>query len=414
MNEEKYFSADGFSNEYAEFDLDDFDLNNEDELSSLYNYVNGLQQKLRIVFSSMHLQEKSKQDEKKRYREFKFGVERKLLKIFQNEARHSDWLKLGHIFNDSDSVTDYKLSFLCYQKAAELSNNDSYSSFILGDCYENGFGTEKNLEKAFEYYSIAAKSDEPYFINKLAECYKNGIGTPIDEKKVLELYEKAKQVGEYQLIQLDKKKFESFKKKLTETTEVTTKNAKSWIAFGDCYKNGRGTKENLEKAKECYKKVLAFYEETNTSAKNYRIVLNRLEEIKNGKLPKKEQIAIFEKELTEVTEDNVNNWISLGDLYRKLKRKNYKRAYECYKNVYNFYEQTKEYDENYRRVLKRLLICFDKGIGSESEEEINAIREKLIDYETDLLHEKGIDLSKKLDMSQCEKKMHEFLKQLQY
>lgn len=379
MNEEKYFLNDEYesANEHAEFDLDDFDLNNEDELSSLYNYVNGLQQKLRIVFSSMHLQEKSKQDEKNRYREFKFDVERKLLKIFQNEADDYDWFNLGYKFNNSDSATDYKLSFLCYQKAAELSNNDSCPScYLLGECYENGYGT------------------------------------PVDEKKALELYKKAEKIGKDQLIQSYKKKFESFKKKLTETTEVTTKNANSWIAFGDCYKNGRGTKENLEKAKECYKKVLAFYEETNTSAKNYRIVLKRLEEIKNGKLPKKEQIAIFEKELTEVTKDNVNNWISLGDLYRKLKRKNYERAYDCYKNVYNFYEQTKEYDENYRRVLKRLLICFDKGIGSESEEEINAIREKLIDYETDLLHEKGIDLSKKLDMSQCEKKMHEFLKKI--
>lgn len=391
MNEEKYFLNDEYesANEHAEFDLDDFDLENDEDVENFYWYVRGLQQKLAYITTCYDFTKQSEKKEENRHREFKFGVERKLLKIFQNEARHSDWLKLGHIFNDSDSVTDYKLSFLCYQKAAELSNNDSYSSFILGDCYENGFGTEKNLEKAFEYYSIAAKSDEPYFINKLAECYKNGIGTPIDEKKALELYEKAKQVGEYQLIQLDKKKFESFEKKLTETTEVTTKNANSWIAFGDCFKKGTGTEKNLEKAKECYKKVLAFYEETNTSAKNYRIVLNRLEEIKNGKLPKKEQIAIFEKELTEVTEDNVNNWISLGDLYRKLKRKNYERAYECYKNVYNFYEQTKEYDENYRRVLKRLLICFDKGIESESEEEINAIREKLIDYVINRFSEEG-------------------------
>ena len=413
MNEEKYFSADGFSNEYAEFDLDDFDLNNEDELSSLYNYVNGLQQKLRIVFSSMHLQEKSKQDEKNRYREFKFDVERKLLKIFQNEADDYDWFNLGYKFNNSDSATDYKLSFLCYQKAAELSNNDSCPScYLLGECYENGYGTEKNLEKAFEYYSIAAEDDEPYFLLKLFGCYKNGIGTPVDEKKALELYKKAEKIGKDQLIQSYKKKFESFKKKLTETTEVTTKNANSWIAFGDCYKNGQGTKENLEKAKECYKKVLAFYEETNTSAKNYRIVLNRLEEIKNGKLPKKEQIAIFEKELTEVTKNNVNDWITLGDLYRKYKPKNYEKAYECYKKVFNFYEQTQEYDENYRRAIKRLFLCFDKGIGYESEEEISAIREKLIDYETDLLHEKGIDLSKKLDMSQCEKKMHEFQKKI--
>lgn len=391
MNEEKYFLNDEYesANEHAEFDLDDFDLENDEDVENFYWYVRGLQQKLAYITTCYDFTKQSEKKEENRHREFKFGVERKLLKIFQNEARHSDWLKLGHIFNDSDSVTDNKLSFLCYQKAAELSNNDSYSSFILGDCYENGFGTEKNLEKAFEYYSIAAKSDEPYFINKLAECYKNGIGTPVDEKKALELYEKAEKIGKDQLIQLDKKKFESFEKKLTETTEVTTKNAKSWIAFGDCYKNGRGTKENLEKAKECYKKVLAFYEETNTSAKNYRIVLNRLEEIKNGKLPKKEQIAIFEKELTEVTKDNVNNWISLGDLYRKLKRKNYERAYECYKNVYNFYEQTKEYDENYRRVLKRLLICFDKGIGSESEEEINAIREKLIDYVINRFSEEG-------------------------
>lgn len=391
MNEEKYFLNDEYesANEHAEFDLDDFDLENDEDVESFYWYVRGLQQKLAYITTCYDFTKQSEKKEENRHREFKFGVERKLLKIFQNEARHSDWLKLGHIFNDSDSVTDNKLSFLCYQKAAELSNNDSYSSFILGDCYENGFGTEKNLEKAFEYYSIAAKSDESYFINKLAECYKNGIGTPVDEEKALELYEKAEKIGKDQLIQSYKKKFESFEKKLTETTEVTTKNAKSWIAFGDCYKNGRGTKENLEKAKECYKKVLAFYEETNTSAKNYRIVLNRLEEIKNGKLPKKEQIAIFEKELTEVTKDNVNNWISLGDLYRKLKRKNYERAYECYKNVYNFYEQTKEYDENYRRVLKRLLICFDKGIGSESEEEINAIREKLIDYVINRFSEEG-------------------------
>ena len=413
MNEEKYFSADGFSNEYAEFDLDDFDLNNEDELSSLYNYVNGLQQKLRIVFSSMHLQEKSKQDEKNRYREFKFDVERKLLKIFQNEVDDYDWFNLGYKFNNSDSATDHKLSFLCYQKAAELSNNDScLSCYLLGECYENGYGTEKNLEKAFEYYSIAAEDDEPYFIIKLAECYKNGIGTPVDEKKALELYKKAEKIGKDQLIQSYKKRFESFEKKLTETTEVTTKNANSWIAFGDCFKKGTGTEKNLEKAKECYKKVLAFYEKTDTSAKNYRIVLKRLEEIDNDKISKQEQRSLLEKELTDVTKGNIGNGIELGDWYRKYKPQNYEKAYNCYKKIFNFYEQTQEYDENYRRVLKRLLICFDKGIGSESEEEINAIREKLIDYETDLLHEKGIDLSKKLDMSQCEKKMHEFQKKI--
>ena len=385
MNEEKYFSSDGFVNEYARFDLDDFDLDNDEDVENLYNYVTGLRGELILLNNQRYFQEKREEDERKRHYEF----ERKLLKILQNEADYSDWLNLGHYFNNSDSATDNKLSFLCYQKAAQLSNNDSYSSFTLGDCYENGIGTEKNLEKAFEYYSIAAKAEEAYFILKLSECYKNGIGTPVDEKKALELYEKVKQITAAHLLQSNKKKFESFKNKLTEETEVTTKNANSWIAFGDCYKNGRGTEKNLEKASECYKKVLAFYEKTDTSAKHYHIVLKRLEEIKNDKISKQEQRSLMENELTEITKDNVGKWIELGDLHRKIKPQNYEKAYECYKKVFDFYEQTKEYDENYRRAIKRLFLCFDKGIGSESEEEKSAIRDKIYDYDINKFSEEG-------------------------
>jgi len=391
MNEEKYFLNDEYesANEHAEFDLDDFDLDNDEDVENLYWYVRGLQQKLAYITTCYDFTKQSEKKEGNRHREFKTNVERRLLKILQNEADDSDWFNLGFEFNNSDSVTDYKLSFLCYQKAAELSDNDSYSCFRLGDCYENGIGIEKNLEKAFEYYSIAAKAEEPYFIIKLAECYKNGIGTPVDEKRALELNEKAKQISHEQTIQSNKKKFESFEKKLTETTEVTTENANSWIAFGDCFKNGRGTEKNLEKASECYKKVLAFYEKTDTSAKHYRIVLKRLEEIKNDKISKQEQRSLMENELTEITKDNVGKWIELGDLHRKIKPQNYEKAYECYKKVFDFYEQTKEYDENYRRAIKRLFLCFDKGIGSESEEEKSAIRDKIYDYDINKFSEEG-------------------------
>ena len=246
MNEEKYFLNDEYesANEHAEFDLDDFDLDNDEDVENLYWYVRGLQKKLAYITICYDFTKQSEKKEGNRHREFKTNVERRLLKILQNEADDSDWLNLGYEFKNIASVTDYKLSFLCYQKAAELSDNDSYSSFTLGGCYENGIGTEKNLEKAFEYYSIAAKAEEPYLILKLSECYKNGIGTPVDEKKALELYEKAKQISAARLPQLNKKKFESFKNKLTEETEVTTKNANSWIAFGDCYKNGRGTEKS--------------------------------------------------------------------------------------------------------------------------------------------------------------------------
>ena len=392
MNAEKYFLNDEYNsvNEHAEFDLDDFDLNNEDDIEILYNYVNELQQKLAYITTCYDFTRQSKNKEENRYREFKTETESLLLKIFQDQDDSLDWIKLAYKFAGGYTFnTDSKLAFFCVNKAAELSDNDSYTCFLLGECYENGCGTEKSFEKAFEYYSIAAKDEESSFIEKLSECYKNGIGTPVDEKKALELYEKAKQIrNKYRKYSQDVN-FEAYKKNLTETTEVTKKNVNSWIAFGDCYKKGTGTEKNLEKAKECYKKVLAFYEKTDTNAKNYRIVLKRLKEIENDKISKQEQRSLIKKELTDITKGNIGNWIELGDLYRKYKPQNHEKAYECYKKVFNFYEETKEYDKNYMCAIKRLFLCFDKGIGSESEEEISDIRKKLIDYEIVFLKEEG-------------------------
>ena len=107
-----------------------------------------------------------------------------------------------------------------------------------------------------------------------------------------------------------------------------------------------------------------------------------------GRQPQ-EQRSLMENELTEITKDNVRNWIELGDLHRKIKPQNYEKAYECYKKVFDFYEQTKEYDENYRCAIKRLFLCFDKGIGSESEEEKSAIRDKIYDYDINKFSEEG-------------------------
>ena len=72
--------------------------------------------------------------EKNQHDEFKSDIERKLLKILQNTDDDYNWFRLGHEFdkfNNIDSATDNKLSFLCYQKAAELSDNDSYSSIVI-------------------------------------------------------------------------------------------------------------------------------------------------------------------------------------------------------------------------------------------------------------------------------------------
>ena len=304
--------------------------------------------------------------------------------VFTEPEYSWNWTRLGYEYGGYSLDTDSKMPFICYKKAVELSNNDPYYCFLLAECYEKGVGIEKNLEKAFEYYSLATKDNDSYFIKKLADCYKNGIGTAIDEYKAQELYEKAKAIDYEASIQQQKKTFEGLREKLTE---VNIKNINSWISLGDCYKNGRGTEKDLSKATDCYNKVLEYYEQTKTFDKNYQIVLKHLKELENGVISKQDQILMLEKELTEVTQDNVGTWISLGDLYKKLNPKNYQKAYECYKKVYNFYEQIGTYDENYRRALKRLLVCFDKEIVSDSKDEKDVIMQKLRDYEYKLFTE---------------------------
>ena len=307
--------------------------------------------------------------------------------VFTEPEYSWNWTRLGYEYGGYSLDTDSKMPFMCYKKAVELSNNDPYYCYLLAECYEKGVGTEKNLEKAFEYYSLATKDNHSYFIKKLADCYKNGIGTTIDEYKAQELYEKAKALDYEASIQQKKKTFEGLRDKLTE---VNIKNINSWISLGDCYKNGRGTEKDLSKATDCYNKVLEYYDQTKAFDKNYQIVLKHLKELKNGVITKQDQILMLEKELTEVTQDNVRTWISLGDLYKKLNPKNYQKAYECYKKVYNFYEQIGTYDENYRRALNRLLVCFDKEIVSDSKGEKDVINQKLRDYEYKLFSENSI------------------------
>ena len=65
----------------------------------------------------------------------------------------------------------------------------------LGDSYQYGFGTKKNLEKAFDCYFKAANrgSDAAYY--KTAQCYENGIGVDKNPQKAEEFYSIAALMG---------------------------------------------------------------------------------------------------------------------------------------------------------------------------------------------------------------------------
>lgn len=65
----------------------------------------------------------------------------------------------------------------------------------LGNCYRQGRGVEKNLEKAVEWYRKSAEQGYDRGQYCLAGCYEKGEGVPIDKEKALQWYKKAADQG---------------------------------------------------------------------------------------------------------------------------------------------------------------------------------------------------------------------------
>jgi TPR repeat protein len=102
-----------------------------------------------------------------------------------------------------------------------------YVAYILGDCYQKGWGVEKDEEKGFEYYKIAAESGYSLGENAVAVCYDNGQGVSQSYEDAVSWFMKAAEQG----------------------------NAIAQFILGWCYKNGRGVSQSDEDAVSWYRKA---------------------------------------------------------------------------------------------------------------------------------------------------------------
>ncbi|POG66287.1 kinase-like domain-containing protein [Rhizophagus irregularis DAOM 181602=DAOM 197198] len=152
-------------------------------------------------------------------------------------------------------------AFHWYQKAAE--NGNEKAMFNLAKCYVKGEGTEKNLEKAFHWYQKAAEKDYTKAMYNLAIFYENGKGTEMNLEKVFHWYQKAAENGiEEAMNNLANcyKNGKGTEKNLEKAFYLYQKAAVSGIEeamfnLANCYSNGEGTEKNLEKAFHWYQKV---------------------------------------------------------------------------------------------------------------------------------------------------------------
>ena len=75
------------------------------------------------------------------------------------------------------------------KEAAE--ENYADAQYLLGCCYENGYGVEENLNTAFKWYQLSADRGNDDAQNSLGICYEDGLGTTKNLSKAIEWYEKS-------------------------------------------------------------------------------------------------------------------------------------------------------------------------------------------------------------------------------
>ncbi len=79
-----------------------------------------------------------------------------------------------------------KANVLVQESLTELkgvADSDSMSARILGSLYYFGIGVKKDITKAVQYYSQAAKQKEPVSMGNLGFFYWNGIGTDVNQEE---------------------------------------------------------------------------------------------------------------------------------------------------------------------------------------------------------------------------------------
>ena len=116
-------------------------------------------------------------------------------------------INMGNYYRDGDMVKrNPRAAFCWYMRAAK--QGDWYGQLLVADCYFEGDGVKRDYKEAVKWYeSGVAQFDNEHSdrvdeevgedlsiltaVNRLAQCYRDGLGVKKDLEKVAEWYDKA-------------------------------------------------------------------------------------------------------------------------------------------------------------------------------------------------------------------------------
>ena len=160
-------------------------------------------------------------------------------------------------FFDRNRILGVKLLHMSAEQGSAV------AQYELGICYEEGYGTEKNIEEATKWYQEAAKKGYVDMQYRSDKCYWNENEVGQNYKETFRWYRKTARRGcvesQYKLGEcywngngIDQNYQEAFKwyQKAAEQGY-----AKAQYSLGVCYESGHGVNQNYQEAFKWYQKA---------------------------------------------------------------------------------------------------------------------------------------------------------------